>query len=105
MRRFLAVLRALTEGTLMAGGQEVDIERIRPYVLAMGQRLTRMGDVEPVETTKLCNQIIYRLMVVMAETARLAVDAGIDAARLPKRWLEDSPVNSLAAGLPVWPRA
>jgi 3-hydroxyisobutyrate dehydrogenase len=79
--------KGAAEGTLavMAGGQEVEIERIRPYVLVMGQRLTRMGDVGAGQTTKLCNQIIAACsMVVMAEATRLAVDAGIDATRLPE---------------------
>jgi 3-hydroxyisobutyrate dehydrogenase len=79
--------KGAAEGTLavMAGGQEIEIERIRPYVLAMGQRLTRMGDVGAGQTTKLCNQVIAACsMVVMAEATRLAVDAGIDATRLPE---------------------
>ena len=56
--------KGAAEGTLavMAGGQEVEIERIRPYVLAMGQRLTRMGDVGAGQSTKLCNQIIRCLL-------------------------------------------
>jgi 3-hydroxyisobutyrate dehydrogenase len=79
--------KGAAEGTLavMAGGQEAEIERVRPYVLAMGQRLTRMGDVGAGQTTKLCNQIIAACsMVVLAEATRLAADAGIDAARLPE---------------------
>jgi 3-hydroxyisobutyrate dehydrogenase len=79
--------RGAAEGTLavMAGGQEAEIERVRPYILAMGQRLTRMGDVGAGQTTKLCNQIIAACsMVVLAEATRLAADAGIDAARLPE---------------------
>jgi 3-hydroxyisobutyrate dehydrogenase len=79
--------KGAAEGTLavMAGGQEAEIERVRPYVLAMGQRLTRMGEVGAGQTTKLCNQIIAACsMVVLAEATRLAVDAGIDAARLPE---------------------
>jgi 3-hydroxyisobutyrate dehydrogenase len=79
--------KGAAEGTLavMAGGLEAEIERIRPHILALGQRLTRMGDVGAGQTTKLCNQIIAACsMVVMAEATRLAVDAGIDATRLPE---------------------
>ncbi len=79
--------KGASDGTLavMAGGEKADIERVRPYVLAMGQRLTQMGDVGAGQTTKLCNQIIAACsMVVMAEATRLAVDAGIDASRLPE---------------------
>src|SRR5208282_1912427 len=48
------------QGTLavMAGGDAADIERVRPYVLAMARRLTHMGPVGAGQTTKLCNQVI-----------------------------------------------
>ncbi len=75
------------EGTLavMAGGDVADIERIKPYVLAMARRLTHMGPVGAGQTTKLCNQIIVGCaMTVLAEATRLAVNAGIDAGKLPE---------------------
>jgi 3-hydroxyisobutyrate dehydrogenase len=75
------------EGTLavMAGGDAADIERVRPYVLSMARRLTRMGPTGAGQTTKLCNQIIAGCaMAVLAEATRLAVNAGIDAGRLPE---------------------
>src|ERR1700744_2926270 len=75
------------EGTLavMAGGDAADIERIKPYVLAMARRLTHMGPVGAGQTTKLCNQIIVGCaMTVLAEATRLAVNAGIDAGKLPE---------------------
>jgi 3-hydroxyisobutyrate dehydrogenase len=75
------------EGTLavMAGGDAADVERIRPYVLAMARRLTHMGPIGAGQTTKLCNQVIVGCaMAVLAEATRLAVNAGIDAARLPE---------------------
>jgi 3-hydroxyisobutyrate dehydrogenase len=75
------------EGTLavMAGGDAADIERVRPYVLAMARRLTHMGPTGAGQTTKLCNQVIVGCaMAVLAEATRLAVNAGIDAARLPE---------------------
>jgi 3-hydroxyisobutyrate dehydrogenase len=75
------------EGTLavMAGGDAADIERVRPYVLAMARRLTRMGPIGAGQTTKLCNQVIVGCaMAVLAEATRLAANAGIDAARLPE---------------------
>ena len=48
------------EGTLavMAGGDAADIERVRPYVLAMARRLTHMGPTGAGQSTKLCNQVI-----------------------------------------------
>src|SRR6267142_95125 len=75
------------EGTLavMAGGDAADIERVRPYVLAMARRLTHMGPTGAGQTSKLCNQVIVGCaMAVLAEATRLAVDAGIDAKRLPE---------------------
>ncbi|WFU43489.1 NAD(P)-dependent oxidoreductase [Bradyrhizobium sp. CB82] len=75
------------EGTLavMAGGDAADVERVRPYVLAMARRLTHMGPIGAGQTTKLCNQVIVGCaMAVLAEATRLAVNAGIDAARLPE---------------------
>src|ERR1700730_13601953 len=75
------------EGTLavMAGGDAADVERVRPYVLAMARRLTHMGPTGAGQTTKLCNQVIVGCaMAVLAEATRLAVNAGIDAKRLPE---------------------
>ncbi len=75
------------EGTLavMAGGDPADIERARPYVLTMARRFTLMGPTGAGQTTKLCNQIIAGCaMAVLAEATRLAVNAGIDAGRLPE---------------------
>jgi 3-hydroxyisobutyrate dehydrogenase len=75
------------EGTLaiMAGGEAGDVERVRPYVLAMARRFTRMGAIGAGQTTKLCNQVIVGCaMAVLAEATRLAVNAGIDANRLPE---------------------
>jgi 3-hydroxyisobutyrate dehydrogenase len=75
------------QGTLavMAGGKAADIERVRPYVLAMARRLTHMGPTGAGQTSKLCNQVIVGCaMAVLAEATRLAVNAGIDATRLPE---------------------
>jgi 3-hydroxyisobutyrate dehydrogenase len=75
------------QGTLavMAGGEAADIERVKPYVLAMARRLTHMGPAGAGQMTKLCNQVIVGCaMAVLAEATRLAVNAGIDAARLPE---------------------
>lgn len=79
--------RGAEEGTLavMAGGDAADIERVRPYVLAMARRLTHMGPTGAGQTTKLCNQIISGCsMAVLAEATRLASNAGIDASKLPE---------------------
>ncbi|MHA6494377.1 NAD(P)-dependent oxidoreductase [Pseudomonas borbori] len=70
-------------GTLaiMAGGRVEDIERIRPVLAHLGQRLTRMGDVGAGQVTKLCNQMIVACnALVIAEVVALAEQAGVDAA-------------------------
>ena len=75
------------EGSLavMAGGDAADIERARPYVLAMARRFTHMGPTGAGQTTKLCNQVIAGCaMAVLAEATRLASNAGIDATKLPE---------------------
>lgn len=75
------------EGSLavMAGGEAGDIARVEPFVLAMARRFTHMGPTGAGQTTKLCNQVIVGCaMAVLAESARLAVNAGIDAKKLPE---------------------
>jgi 3-hydroxyisobutyrate dehydrogenase len=75
------------EGTLavMAGRDAADIERARPYILAMARRLTHMGSTGAGQMTKLCNQVIVGCaMAVLAEATRLASNAVIDAGKLPE---------------------
>src|SRR3981189_3244637 len=51
----------------------------------MARRLTHMGPTGAGQTSKLCNQVIgVCAMAVLAEATRLAVNAGIDAKRLPE---------------------
>lgn len=74
-------------GTLaiMAGGDAAEVERVRPAVMTMAARFTHMGPLGAGQTTKLCNQVIVGCtMAVLAEAARLATNAGVDAARLPE---------------------
>ncbi len=69
-------------GTLaiMAGGRVEDIERVRPVLAHLGQRLTRMGDVGAGQVTKVCNQMIVACnALVIAEVVALAEQAGVDA--------------------------
>ena len=75
------------KGTLaiMAGGKSEHVERVRPVVMHLAQRFTRMGDSGAGQTTKLCNQIIVgSLIAVIAEAVRLAEAAGVDAKMLPE---------------------
>ena len=69
-------------GTLaiMAGGREKDVERVRPVLAYLGQRLTRMGEVGAGQVTKVCNQMIVACnALVIAEVVALAERAGVDA--------------------------
>lgn len=69
-------------GTLaiMAGGREEDVERVRPVLAHLGQRLTRMGEVGAGQVTKVCNQMIVDCnALVIAEVVALAERAGVDA--------------------------
>ena len=70
--------------TVMAGGQEADIETARPVMADLAANYTRMGEVGAGQTAKMVNQLIVGTgFVVMAEALRLAEEAGIDAAALP----------------------
>lgn len=69
-------------GTLaiMAGGRVEDIERVRPILAHLGQRLTRMGDVGAGQVAKVCNQMIVACnALVIAEVVALAEKSGVDA--------------------------
>lgn len=74
-------------GTLaiMAGGDQAAFDRVEDVVLKMAARFTLMGPSGAGQTTKLCNQVIVGCtMAVLAEAARLATNAGVDATRLPE---------------------
>jgi 3-hydroxyisobutyrate dehydrogenase len=75
------------KGTLaiMAGGKVEHVERVRPIVMHLAARFTRMGDSGAGQSTKLCNQVIVgSLVAVIAEAIRLAEAAGVDAKKLPE---------------------
>src|SRR3990167_2225561 len=68
---------------IMAGGRAEDVERARPILAHLGQRLTRMGEVGAGQVTKLCNQMIVACnALVIAEVVALAEQAGVDASLL-----------------------
>jgi 3-hydroxyisobutyrate dehydrogenase len=91
-------------GTLaiMAGGDDVDIERVRPIVEAFSQRFTRMGESGAGQVTKLCNQIIVASNVVtMAEAISFAEKSGVvDATKLAEAlkggWADSQPFQIMA---------
>ncbi len=68
---------------IMCGGAEADVERVRPVVMNLCQRFTRMGENGAGQMTKLCNQVITGCtMAVVAEAVNLAQRSGVDAAKL-----------------------
>ncbi|MGG2396720.1 NAD(P)-dependent oxidoreductase [Pseudomonas sp. SH1-B] len=90
-------------GTLaiMAGGREEDVERVRPILAHLGQRLTRMGDVGAGQVTKVCNQMIVACnALVIAEVVALAERAGVDtsliAPALAGGFADSKPLQILA---------
>lgn len=69
-------------GTLaiMVGGETEDLERVRPALLSLGQRVTHMGGVGAGQVTKACNQMIVACnALVIAEVVALAEKSGVDA--------------------------
>ena len=75
------------QGTLviMAGGDEVILNSVRPILESLSQRITRMGNVGAGQVTKICNQMIVSCNVlVMAEVMALAEKSGVDSKQLPQ---------------------
>ncbi len=65
---------------IMAGGRVEDVERVRPILMHLGQRLTHMGAVGAGQVTKACNQMIVACnALVIAEVVALAERSGVDA--------------------------
>ena len=71
--------------TIMAGGDAVEIDRVRPLMSDIAGQFTLMGPSGAGLTAKMINQLIVGCThAVMAEAAVLAEAAGIDAARIPE---------------------
>ena len=65
--------------TIMAGGQEEDLEKVRPVLEAMGASITLMGPVGSGQMTKAINQIaISGTYMALAEGLTLGLKAGLD---------------------------
>ncbi|MFL9812001.1 NAD(P)-dependent oxidoreductase [Stutzerimonas sp. VN223-3] len=65
---------------IMAGGRGEDVERVRPILMQLGQRLTHMGEIGAGQVTKACNQMIVACnALVIAEVVALAERSGVDA--------------------------
>jgi len=71
--------------TVMAGGEESDLERLAPLMRDISQRCTRMGPLGAGLAAKMINQLIVGVgHAMLAEAVQLCGKAGIDAARIPE---------------------
>lgn len=78
--------KALTgELTLMAGGTEKDVAKAYKVLKHVGSNYTHMGPSGAGQSTKLINQVLCGLgFLAVAEATQLALDAGVDADKIPK---------------------
>ncbi|QAY88277.1 2-hydroxy-3-oxopropionate reductase [Pseudomonas arsenicoxydans] len=86
---------------IMVGGAAEDVERVRPVLLSLGQRVTHMGGVGAGQVTKACNQMIVACnALVIAEVVALAersgVDTGLIAEALAGGFADSRPLQILA---------
>lgn len=70
---------------IMAGGQAVVLERVRPLLEKLGRTLVHIGPNGAGQVAKACNQMIMVSCIeACAEAVRLANASGVDAARVVK---------------------
>ena len=86
---------------IMVGGETADLDRVRPVLLNLGQRVTHMGGIGAGQVTKACNQMIVACnALVIAEVVALAeksgVDAGLIAEALAGGFADSKPLQILA---------
>ena len=71
--------------TVMAGGEEGDLERLAPLMKDIAGRCTRMGPVGAGLAAKMINQLVVGVgHAMLAEAVALCEKAGVDAARIPE---------------------
>jgi 2-hydroxy-3-oxopropionate reductase len=71
--------------TLMAGGSEKDVADAHRVLRHVASNYTHMGPCGAGQTTKLINQGLCGLnFLAVAEATQLALDAGVDAAKIPQ---------------------
>lgn len=73
------------ELTLMAGGHESDVQDARKVLKHVSSNCTHMGPSGAGQATKLINQVLCAIgFLAVAEATQLALDAGVDAAKIPQ---------------------
>lgn len=76
---------AVGQLTLMAGGDAADVERAQRVLRHLASNVTHMGPAGAGQTTKLINQVLCGLgFLAVAEATQLALDAGVDALKIPQ---------------------
>jgi 3-hydroxyisobutyrate dehydrogenase len=71
--------------TVMAGGEEADLQKLAPLMSDIAGRCTRMGPVGAGLAAKMINQLIVGVGTAMlGEAEALCEKAGIDTARIPE---------------------
>ncbi|MEL6587455.1 MAG: NAD(P)-dependent oxidoreductase [Pseudomonadota bacterium] len=71
--------------TLMAGGEADDVARAHQVLKHVAANFTHMGPSGAGQTTKLINQVLCGLgFLAVAEATQLALDAGVDAEKIPQ---------------------
>ncbi|MBF4556216.1 NAD(P)-dependent oxidoreductase [Pseudomonas sp. p50] len=86
---------------IMVGGDAAELERVKPVMLHLGQRVTHMGAVGAGQVTKACNQMIVACnALVIAEVVALAERSGVDtsliAEALAGGFADSKPLQILA---------
>ena len=67
---------ALGTLSIMVGGEASDLDRVRPYLEAMGKTITRVGPVGSGQMVKVVNQVLVVVNMLAASEALLLADAG-----------------------------
>jgi len=67
---------ALGTLSIMVGGEASDLERVRPYLDAMGKTITHTGPVGSGQMVKLVNQVLVVVNMLAASEALLLAEAG-----------------------------
>jgi len=68
---------------IMAGGDAAVLERVRPLLACLGQRIVHIGPNGAGQVAKACNQMIMVAAIeAVAEAMRLTGAAGVDAAKV-----------------------
>lgn len=72
------------ELTLMLGGEDAHVNKAMDCLKLLASNMSHMGPSGAGQTTKIINQVLCGLnFVAVAEATQLALDAGVDASKIP----------------------